>query len=133
MNYGVIQNLVYRGFKYSLASGSTFLLDLAIVFTLILLFNVHYIAAVVVGFVIGLSVNYFISYHLVFTGTTQVHRFGYPYFLTIGIITIIVVLAIVYLLVNFFNVDVFVARILAALIGGTINFLANTFFNFKVI
>lgn len=129
----LLRRLFSRLVKYSGVGFGTFLLDLAIVALLAYSVGIPYPYAVAVGFFIGISTNYLISYIWVFRGTTRNKYAGYAIFLAIAIAGIILITASTAFLVEMLAIPLLIARIMVAGIIGLMNFLLNTFFNFKVL
>ncbi|TAJ15917.1 GtrA family protein [Patescibacteria group bacterium] len=122
-----------RFVRYFAVGGSTFLIDLAILYALTTFFHVPYQIAVAIGFGIGVSLNYFIARRFVFKGTERTMHHGYVYFLSAGILGIIAVTSLVSLLVESFGFSLIVARVLVSGCVGIVNYLFNLHVNFKVV
>ncbi len=123
---------LYRFIRYSAVGVSTFLLDLGIVFTLVNGLKIFYLYAVAIGFIIGVSCNYFISRIFVFKGTKRTLYHGYFYFITAGVLGLMVVLVLTGILVSIFGVSLLIARVIVAGIVGYSNYLFNLYVNFRV-
>lgn len=123
---------LYRFARYYLVGGSTFLIDLVILYALTIFFNVPYQLAVGIGFAIGVSINYAVSRLWVFTGTERRLHHGYAYFLGAGLLSLAAVLTLVGILVERFGISLIVARILVSGVVGIGNYLFNLYLNFKV-
>lgn len=128
-----IGRLFSRLLKYSGVGFGTFLLDLAIVALLAYSVGIPYPYAVAIGFFTGISINYLISYFWVFKGTTRNKYAGYIIFLSIAFGGVILITASTTFLVETLALPLLIARTMVAGVIGCINFLLNTFFNFKVL
>lgn len=124
---------VYRFARYYLVGGSTFLIDLVILFSLTNFFNTPYQWAVAIGFIIGISINYAVSRLWVFSGTERRLHHGYVYFLGGGIVSLTAVLTLVGILVEKVGIPLIFARLVVSGIVGMGNYLFNLYLNFKVV
>jgi putative flippase GtrA len=131
--YVSLKNLSVRGARYSIGGISTFLIDLGIVLILTTYTSIHTNVTLVLGFAIGITINYFFSYFWAFKGTSQTLLRGYFYFLIIGICTGVIISYTTTSLMEISALSLLIARTIVATFAGLINFLLNTFFNFKVI
>lgn len=109
---------------------STFLIDLSLVFLFTHL-GVPEAIAVGLGFFIGVSINFYLSYHYVFKGTTRKQSTGYIFFLSIAALGILVIVPGTLLVKELLGVNLYIARIMVAGNVGMVNFLLNNFLNFK--
>jgi len=123
---------VYRAIRYGSVGTSTFLFDLGIVFFLINVFDVHYLHAVAIGFVVGITLHYAISRLWVFKGTERTIHHGYLYFVTAGIVSLTTVLLLVSILVGGLGMPLIIARPMISAVVGSANYLFNLYLNFKV-
>ena len=112
---------------------ATFLLDLGILFTLVKFTAVPYSFAVAIGFLIGVSINFSISYYWVYAGTTRRFHHGYFLFLIVAIIGAFVITISTSWLVEVFALPLLVARVMVGGVVGVIGFLLNTFLNFRLL
>jgi putative flippase GtrA len=125
-------SILRRFVAYSSVGVSTFLLDLGLIFLFVTYVNLHPTIAIGLGFLIAISINFFFSYHWVFRGTARRPLSGYLLFLSIALGGLGVVVGGTWLLHTILSLDLYLARILVAGFVGTMNFILNTFFNFKV-
>lgn len=122
-----------RFIKYTSISGTTFLFDLFLLFFLIDVCKLHYLIATGVAFVVAVSINYCITRKYVFSKTLRSIHYGYIAFLSIATFGMISVLTLMTVFVEIFQWNYAVSRISIACVIGTINYLLNLFFNFKVV
>jgi len=122
-----------RFFRYSLVGGSTFLLDLALLFLLIDCLQIDYLRAAGVAFLVAVSINYVVSRTFVFPGTTRTLKQGYFNFIGIALLGLGLVVGGMFVVVEKLGVSYLVARILIAAVTGFWNYLMNLFVNFKVV
>lgn len=121
-----------RFFKYTLVGGSTFAFDLLLIYLMTEFLGVPYWASTAIGFVIAVSINYFIARKFVFKGTARKIHHGYLYFISLAGGGAFLVTAAVAGLVATFALHYLVARVLVACVMGMANYLFNLHFNFKV-
>lgn len=121
-----------RFLKYTLVGGSTFLFDLLLIWLMTEFLGVPYWLSTALGFLAAVSVNYFISRKYVFRGTARKVHHGYLYFMSLAGGGALLVTAAVTALVSGLGLHYLVARVLVACVMGTLNYLFNLHFNFKV-
>ncbi len=128
-----LQSRALRRFlKYTLVGGSTFAFDLLLIYLMTEFLGVPYWASTAIGFVIAVSVNYFVSRRFVFKGTERKVHHGYLYFISVAGGGAFLVTAAVAGLVATFALHYLLARVLVACVMGMANYLFNLHFNFKV-
>ena len=123
--------IVKRFGGYSLVGGSTFLIDLLLVHLFFTLGMSEYFA-IVLGFLIAVSINFTLSYRFVFAGTKRTLGKGYLYFFVIACIGILFIGPATIFLKDIFALNLYIARIIVGGTAGTINFFLNNFLNFKM-
>jgi putative flippase GtrA len=129
----VLRSRALRRFlKYTLVGGSTFAFDLLLIYLMTEFLGIPYWASTAIGFVIAVSVNYFVSRRFVFKGTERKVHHGYLYFISVAGGGAFLVTAAVAGLVATFALHYLVARVLVACVMGMANYLFNLHFNFKV-
>lgn len=129
----VLRSRALRRFlKYTLVGGSTFAFDLLLIYLMTEFLGIPYWASTAIGFVIAVSVNYFVSRRFVFKGTERKVHHGYVYFISVAGGGAFLVTAAVAGLVATFALHYLVARVLVACVMGMANYLFNLHFNFKV-
>lgn len=124
---------LHRFLRYALVGGGTFGFDLILLYVVTEYLGVPYYLATAGAFLIAVSMNYFISRRFVFRGTERSLHRGYAYFITIALLGAALTTAGVALLVTYAGLYYMVARVLVAFVVGTINYLSNLFFNFRVV
>ncbi len=129
----LFNKLIRRGSRYGTVGLGTFLLDIGILSALLTWTTIPYPLAVALGFFVGVSVNYYISYHWVYAGTVQTFYHGYSFFIIMAVVGILVITLSTTILVEFFYIPIFIARTLMGVAIGIVNFLVNTFFNFRIL
>lgn len=123
---------VRRFLKYATVGGSTFAFDLLLLWVMTEFLGVPYQVSTALGFLLAVSLNYFISRRFVFKGTERPVHHGYLYFILVAGGGAFVVTAAVAGLVTYLFMHYLVARVLVACFVGIGNYLFNLHFNFKV-
>lgn len=121
-----------RFLKYSGVGISTFTLDLLLLYIFTDIFLWNYIVATGVAFAVAISINYFFSRHFVFKGTLTSARVSYFGFMAIALIGISFAMVTMYALVEIFQIQYLISRVMVAGIVGMWNYLMNLYVNFKV-
>lgn len=133
MDIELVKRLLRRGSKYATVGLATFLLDLGIVAILTTSTELPYTISIAVGFLIAVSINFLISYHWVYAGTTRRFHHGYAFFICFALGGAAVISGGTTWLVESFGLHILVARVLIGGVVGMANFLLNTFFNFRLL
>ncbi len=121
-----------RFLKYSFVGVSTFLFDLLCLFLLIDVFDVNYIVATGLAFLVAVSINYYISRKYVFKGTTRPFKVGYVFFIASSLLSLFIIMSCMYVMVEILAFNYLISRISVAGITGFGNYLLNLMVNFKV-
>lgn len=131
-----MQHLKSRAFqrflKYALVGGSTFALDLLLIFVMTEAFLVPYQVSTALGFLIAVSLNYLIARRYVFQGTTRRMHHGYAYFILVAGLGAVLITLSVAGLVTYLSLHYLVARVAVACVVGIGNYLFNLHLNFRV-
>jgi putative flippase GtrA len=112
---------------------STFLLDLGLLWCMTELLHIPYYLSTGIGFLLAVSVNYFISRHFVFSGTTRPLSHGYAFFIIMAVTSAFLISGAVFVLVQYAGLQYLLARTAVAGIVGVVGYLINLQFNFKVV
>ena len=86
-----------------------------------------------IGFGIGVTVNFLLQYFVVYAGTPQRFLTGYGFFVTLAIVNLFIMVHGAWFLYETMGVPFLAARLAIGSVTGSINFLLNTFFNFKLL
>ncbi len=121
-----------RFFAYSLVGISTYAIDLIIIYIALTWFAFQATSAIALGFLIGVSLNYFFCYTWVFKDTTRHPLLGYLIFGAAAILGVIIITNSTTFLMSALSLNPYIARTLVAIIVGIANFFFNSFFNFRV-
>ena len=125
--------LLRRFFYYTIAGTSTFALDLLLLTLLTSFTSIPRPIAIGACFFDAVSLNFLLCYHWVYRGTPQEEKRGYVYFLSFALVGVAVIITLTESIIVLFDVPLLMARIAVGVLVGIINFLLNTFFNFKLI
>ena len=129
----LVQRLYKRGWKYFTVGITAFFLDLGIIFALVTTTATPNWLAISIGFLIGISINYYWCYHWVYTGTERKFHHGYFYFISLALLGMTIISVGTIYLVEIFDLPLVVARTAMGAITGTTGFFINTFFNFRLL
>jgi|SRR3989344_2308130 len=124
---------LHRFLRYALVGISTLAFDLLLLAFVIEVGGVPYYMAVPLCFAIAVSINYLISRHHVFRGTSRNFHTGYLYFLIAAAGGAVLTTSGVAFLIEFLGVHYLPARLAVAGVVGMANYLLNLHFNFRVV
>lgn len=110
---------------------STYFLDIAIVSLLHYGLAVPVLPALLIGFGIGVFTNYVLCYLVIYRGTEQKFIAGLLIFVSLALVGSVIIITMTPWLQTTFGFPLLIARTCAAGVIGIINFLINTFYNFK--
>lgn len=127
-----LKHLFARASGYGLIGFSTFMLDMAVLSFLYYKAGTSYSFAMAIGFFIGVSLNYIFSYFTVFSDTKRSFIRGYLNFVSIATVSLILISTGVFLLTNWYNMPIMIARVLSGATVGCMSFLTNSLLNFKI-
>ncbi len=91
-----------------------------------------YIFAVGATFVVGTTIQYFVTHRFVFRDSDREFKEGYVYFMLVAVIGLILTLSLVIIFTYVINIKPIPARVITALIVGIWNFVANYFLSFEM-
>ncbi|MDP1706241.1 MAG: GtrA family protein [bacterium] len=117
--------------KYIVVGFTTFIFDMVLLI-LAVSWGMPYHLAVSVAFLIAITVNYVISRRFVFNGTTRQWNQGFFYFLIFAFGGAILTTGLVVFLVEIVGLHYLTSRVIVACIVGTIFYLTNLHFNFRM-
>lgn len=117
--------------RNTVASIGTFLLDLAILATLVELVGLAHVPAATVAFLIPLVVFYFLQREWVFPGTDRGMASGFVYFLINMGVGFVAMIGVFWTLLEVTDLHYIIARVLASVVYGLVVFVLNGVFNFK--
>lgn len=121
-----------RFLKYSAIGTSTSALDFYFIWVLTSQFGVHYLISSGVMFLVAATLDYLADRHFVFSNSKRDAEVGYLYFLAILGAGLIMTLLAMAVMVEIFNCDYLISRIIVAGAVGMWSYLMNLYVNFKV-
>ena len=128
-----LSNTIVRFLKYTSIGVGTFVLDLGLLYILTDFLELNYVIAAGMGFLLAVTLNYFLSRKFVFAGTDRSQKEGYAIFLFIAFIGLAIVTGGMYVLVEWWGVYYLFARVAVSGVTGLWNYLMNLYLNFKVV
>lgn len=129
---GFILRFFTRLGAYSTSGISTYLLDLLII-AILVTYGVNYTLAIVIGYAIGVSLNYYLCHTFVYQGTLRKFWQGYAFFICLAVIGMGAILVLVEIFLYLTDWNLLIIRTLVACIVGFFGFIINTFFNFRLL
>lgn len=117
--------------KYCASSTLAVLVDFSLLFLFVESFGIHYLFAATMSFIIGHSLNYFISRRWNFRKTTREYKIAYLLFVGFGILGLGLTVLLLKLFVSYLGVHYLTARIIVGVFVGFSNFLFNYYVTFK--
>jgi len=125
--------LAQKGWRYASVGMLTYIIDLFLIFLFKEYLHTPDWAAIGLGFFIAVTINFLLSYHWVFKGTTRSKTSGYMYFCTLAVIGLVVIIPSTLLVQKLFAIDIYYARTVVATAVGLAAFFINSFYNFKIL
>ncbi|MEN9390580.1 MAG: hypothetical protein RLZZ283_680 [Candidatus Parcubacteria bacterium] len=117
---------------YSVLGTSAFAVDLGLIYIFYEIVGLAYTISVPLAFLIATSIHYGAARALVFHDTTRPLGSGYLFFICIMVTNALIITGLVYLLVEYVEMNLYIARIGVAGIIGLVSFYMNARYNFKV-
>ncbi len=127
------QNFIARGVKYAASGTSTYLFDLALIFLLTTHTTMSLGVAIAIGFLAGVTVNFFINYHWTFSGTAQTKPRGYVMYILLALLGATLISFGTTSLIEQFGLPLLAARTILAVCLGCAGFVINGTLNFRVL
>lgn len=123
---------ITRFLRYVASSGSMVVLDLLILGFLTEYFEVYYLVSVAISFTVSNSCNYLINRNWGFR-ETRTHFVGaYFLFLLFGIFGLGLTISLMWVFVDLLFVHYLFARVVVYVIEGTLGFVLNSVFTFRI-
>jgi len=124
-------NVVVQTFRAMFVGGVAFIADAGLMWILALA-GMHYMVCIVIGFVLGVTVNYFLSVAIVFTGNARVGRMGeISFYVLLAIVGLGLTELIVWLLHGVLLLYLIAAKAIATMIVFMWNFGARKMLLYK--
>lgn len=129
---GKVPHYIVKFIRFSVSSATTLLLDFLILIILVEFFEIYYLTSAAVAFTSSNSLNYLINRVWGFPETKRKPAEGYIIFITFGLFGLALTVFLMWIFVDKINLFYFIARILVAMIEGTISFILHYFITFKI-
>lgn len=127
------KRILTRFSKYGLVGVPTYLLDIGIITALMYFLDFNQTLAIVCGFLVGISINYYFEYHWVFKGTERGEVPGYFIFSIVALCGLVFIMYGTNLLVEMFDLPLLIARTITGSLLGIFGFFFNALYNFKLL
>ena len=121
-----------RFLRFATSSSFTLIIDILLLAVFVEIFGIYYLIATGMAFTISTSINYFINRNWGFRGTLTGFFKGYSLFLLFSMFGIALTVFLMWVFVEIFLFYYLIARVIVAAIEGTITFIANSVFTFKM-
>jgi putative flippase GtrA len=128
--YGIFTKNVRSFSRYTMSGVMSFSFDLFLLWLFIDLLHIHYLSATIVAYVIAVSLHFFVSRTIAFSNTTTSLARSYPFFLAVSGIGLISVTVLMYVCMTYLPLHYYTARILVAIIVGTVSFFLHKHLSF---
>ncbi|MAE49910.1 hypothetical protein CMI48_03715 [Candidatus Pacearchaeota archaeon] len=117
--------------EYGMSSLFSFLIELGLLFAFLTYLQTHYLIAAAIAFTVGASINYNINRRWIFHHPKLSYQKGWITFVVIGVIGVGITLALLALIVEVFQVNVILSRVLVGAFVFLWNFGMNTYITFQ--
>jgi putative flippase GtrA len=121
-----------RFLRFGTSSSFTLMIDIIFLVLLVEVFLINYLVAAGLSFAISTSMNYLINREWGFRGTTTSLLNGYFIFLFFSLFGIGITVGLMWFFVGLLGLYYILARVIVAIIEGTLTFLANNSYTFKM-
>ena len=123
---------ITRFLRFSTSSTFSLIIDIILLAFFVEIFGIASYVAAGFSFAISGSINYFINRKWGFKGTITGLLKGYFLFSLFSVIGIAMTVYLMWLFVNILGFYYIIARIIVAIIEGTLSFVANSSYTFKM-
>ena len=123
-------DIIDKFWHFFIVGGGGFFIDVAITYLLLRIFNVHKYISNSIGFICGLSFNYYFNRIWTFKSDDPNIMAQYVKFAVIGIIGLVIVNSVIYVLHTKGKFPFFWSKVLAMFVFMFWNFSANYFYTF---
>jgi len=121
-----------RFLRFGTSSSFTLMIDILLLFAFVEFLEIFYLIAAAMSFTISTSINYFINRNWGFKGTLTSALRGYTLFLLFSILGILLTVFLMWFTVEKIGLYYLIARIIVAIIEGTLTFIVNSIYTFKM-
>lgn len=119
-------NSLIQFFRYAIVGGISFAVD-AICLYLLERIGLYYLISAIIGFIIGLILNYLLSKRFVFTEKSQSRIKEFIAYASIGAVGLLLTELFLYVFVDFIDLNLILSKIIAAAIVLIWNYAARKF------
>ncbi len=123
----------FRIVEFFVSGTCSTLVDLLILALLTEIFSIYYLFSSAISFVISSTLSYSINKNWGFKDGKRRVYIGYPLFILFTFIGLLLTVFLMWIFVSKIGIYYLFARIIVALIVGTMNFIFHSFFTFKTI
>ncbi len=125
-------NTLIQLFRYTFVGGIAFVFDFGLLYILTEYFNVYYLISVAIAFMLGLSINYYLSIKWVFDKRSIKSKYvEFITFTFIGIIGLVLSEIIIWSFTEFVNVYYLYSKLIATFFVYLWNFFIRKYMLFK--
>ena len=117
--------------RNTIVSTGVFLLGLAVLWLLVDFGRMAPLPAAAIGFVLANSLHYILGRTWIFRGTGRALVPGYAFFLTNGLIGLVITLVLFDAFLRFTSLHYLLARVVVSVVAGLAMFLLNGILNFR--
>jgi putative flippase GtrA len=115
--------------KYSIVGGICTLLDMLILFTLGYFFQINYLIASIVSFMVGATLNYFLCTFWIFeVRVIKKRRYEFSYYLLITAFVLLVNTVLMWMFTDVFGLHFMLSKSIAVLFTFILNFTLRKYF-----
>lgn len=104
--------------------------DIVLLWVLVRFFEVNYLVAATIAYIIAIMIHYHTTRHHIFKGTIRTEFSGFAYFLAVGIGGLLIALPAMNLIISRTHLDYLVARSASALLIIPATYMFNKYLNF---
>lgn len=117
--------------KFSLVGSSNTIIDFLVYLLLTRLFNLYYILAAVISFIVAVTWSFFLNRRWTFSHSGKNATSQYIKFFIVNTVVMVLNLSSLFVLVDLFNFYDLIAKLVAAIFLAVLNFSLNRFWTFK--
>ncbi|MEI6849508.1 MAG: GtrA family protein [archaeon] len=127
-----LKNYFKRFIKYVTAGTFSLILDLSFLWLFVDKIGINYLYATALAFLLATSINYYINRNWSFADSSVRMVKSYVAYMGVAATGLLIILVSMTLLVQFLNMQYFLARVSIGLVIGVINYLVNHIFTFEI-
>jgi putative flippase GtrA len=127
----VLKQIDHPILKWILSGGVAFVVDFSTLLLLVEIFNIYYLYATCIAFLLSATTNFLISRYLIFNATTNTVANSYVKFISISLLGLTVIASLMYILVDLVGLHYLLSRLLIASTVGVSSFYIHKLFTFN--